>query len=128
MSDLTSSSMSMGLVRNPVQPALAAFLFGPLHGIGSQRDDRSFKALFTQNPGCRITVHHRHLHIHENQIKRSMCDRVDCLLAVACRLYRRTGAGQHQIDQLAIRIAIIHNEDAGGRQSCAGLLAYRASS
>ncbi len=39
------------------------------HDIGRERDDRRGEAAFAKFARCRVAVHDRHLHIHENQIE-----------------------------------------------------------
>jgi hypothetical protein len=76
------------------------------HGVGGQGDDRQVggdAAEFADEPGGPQAVHHRHLHVHQDQVEAAAPRRLDRLGAVRHRLDAEAdlledGAGQEGVD------------------------------
>ena len=76
-----------------VHSRLESLLFVFLEGVGSHGDDRNQSLIFIRKtsyyPGCFVSIHYRHLDIHQNQVIVSgvfFQEGIDALLAVGDKI------------------------------------------
>ena len=82
------------------------------HGVGGQRNDRQIRPDFTKDAGGDISIHDRHLQIHQYQIVIAGRGRCHGFLAVIDGVHR----GTRNLDQFAadlpVEIIVVDQQDA----------------
>ena len=95
-----------------IQTALLIFF----QSIGGQSDDGSRRILLflfpvTDQPGCGISIHNGHLHVHENKVVAVVFEQVERLLAIFRNLQAVWGMFEISPDQHGIFAGILRHQD-----------------
>ena len=96
-----------------VHPGFQALLPVATHGIGGHGNDvGSFDCFIVENnAGSFISIHFRHLNIHENQIVIFTLERIQHLQSIGCDIHLISKQFKYVFDQLLIDNIIFSNKD-----------------
>ena len=98
------------------EASLRQFVFETFHGIGCQRNDGELAAAGSQAAGCGLSVHDRHLHVHQDQVERLRGDTVDGDLAVLGLAHAQADFFQQHAHELAVLGSVVHHQHMARRE------------
>ena len=87
-----------------------------LHGVRRQGDDRHGQPAVAQQGGRGVAVHHRHLHVHEDQVERFLQGEVRAEASIFGLGDHGAGPLQQEADEFPVRIAVFHYQDSRAGQ------------
>lgn len=81
------------------------------HHIGGEGHNRQFREALTDRSGGLDTIHFRHVHIHQDQIRQLLFQRLEHLLAVGRLAHPGPQSFQQPVDQQTVEIVVLGHED-----------------